>query len=326
MLPVAEEMSANSRLSDSTVFVFGGHGAQHYQMGKTFFEAGGLFAALMRSMDQIVLDATGRSVIAALYGERAHSERFDDLGLTHPAIFMVEYALARTLIERGIEPDMTFGVSLGSMVAATVAGCWSMEAALTIVLEHAAWIGEHCQPGGMIAVLSSKRLSEAALEHHRAVVAASYGPEHFVLAGRASNLPQIEAWLRAEGMLFTRLPVAYPFHSPWLLADDANDTAPPHPTVSRPPRLPLACCAAGGFIEAPSGRYLWEAAVQPIRFDSTLAVVEAKGPHRYIDLSPSGTLASIMRYNIDDSLSSAIPLLGRHGDLASITGAQACRM
>ena len=311
-------MARSPRSIDSTVFVFGGQGAQHYQMGRALFDAGGLFAALMRSMDRIVRDATGRSVVASLYGEQAPSERFDDLSLTHPAIFMVEYALARLLIERGIEPDVTFGVSLGSMVAATVAGCWSMEAALTTVLEHAAWIDEHCQPGGMIAVLSSRRLSEAVLARLRAVAAANYGPEHFVLAGRAADLPQIEAWLETERMLFTRLPVAYPFHSPWLVADSAYDTGPSHLPASRSPRLPLACCAAGGFIEAPSVRYLWDAALQPIRFGATLAAVEAAGPRRYVDLSPSGTLATVLRHNLGDSSSSAVPLLGHQGQLASI--------
>jgi bacillaene synthase trans-acting acyltransferase len=299
---------------DSTVFVFGGHGAQHYQMGRALFEAGGPFAALMRAMDRIVLDTTGRSVIAALYGARPQSERFDDLGLTHPAIFMVEYALARTMIERGIVPGMVFGASLGSIVAATVTDCWSLEEALMTVLDHAAWIDGHCQPGGMIAVLSSRRVSDAVLERHHVVVAATYGPEHVVLAGREADLPHVEAWLRAERMLFTRLPVAYPFHSPWLLADEVGD-APPDPAVGRPPRIPLVCCAAGGPIEAPSGRYLWDVALRPIRFDAALAVAEAGGPHRYIDLSPTGALAAVLRYNLDDSASSVVSLFGRGGDL-----------
>src|SRR5260370_39260695 len=83
---------------------------------------------------------------------------FDPTLLTHPAIFMVEYSLAQTLIHAGVWSDMVLGVSLGSFAAATVAGFIVLEDALTAVMRQSIALKEYCEPWGMTAVLADPGL------------------------------------------------------------------------------------------------------------------------------------------------------------------------
>ncbi len=278
------------------VFMFSGQGSQYFQMGRLLYEEGGTFARWMRRMDTVVRDLGGPAVLDLVYGDRSKAAPFDDLRASHPAIFMVEYALAQCLLEQGIEPDLTLGVSLGTVAAAVTAGCLEMEEALGWVVRQAAFVAEHGVPGGMIGVLSAPALHLLPALQQRSVIAAFNGPAHWVLAARAGDLPSIEADLKAHGVSFASLPVRYPFHSPWLFQDAACAATELPAPQARAARLPLLCCAAAGQVQTLSPDQLWRAALAPIHFDRTVAATEAGWTDcRYIDVGPSGTLAALLK-------------------------------
>ena len=278
------------------VFMFSGQGSQYYQMGKVLFDQGGMFARHMRRLDGMVRDLGGFNVLPELYGDRSKAVPFDDLRLSHPAIFMVEFALAQCVIDSGIEPDMTLGVSLGSVAAAVVAGSLGVEDALRWVLRHAGWIVENSEPGGMLGILSPPELHQVGPLRHGSVIAAWNGPSHWVLSARDPELPGIEAFLRSSDVAFSRLPVRYPFHSPWLVKSAHCRVARvPSPPVAAA-RLPIVCCGAGGVVDVLDADHLWNATVLPIRFEQTLRHLEAREPAcRFIDIGPSSTLATLVR-------------------------------
>ncbi|MEL7145697.1 MAG: acyltransferase domain-containing protein, partial [Bacteroidota bacterium] len=97
-----------------TVFMFSGQGSQYYHMGSKLYDANPVFRREMDRLDAIVKAESGRSVVAELYNEQhKFSVPFLSLPLTHPAIFMVEYAMFKTLESEGITPDYVLGSSLG---------------------------------------------------------------------------------------------------------------------------------------------------------------------------------------------------------------------
>lgn len=301
-----------------TVFMFSGQGSQSYQMGRELFDHDPVFAKHMRAMDEQVRALSGLCVLQALYGAHQRHEWFDDIRLTHPAIFMVEYALAQVLIERGIRPELTLGVSLGSVAAATVAGHWALEDALRQVVAHADWLASHAEPGAMLAVLAGAEWHAHSPLRELTVVAADNGPQHMVLSMRHEVLDEVQAWLRSQGLAFGRLPVRYAFHSPWMHAPGVAPPALPPSPAGAPGGLPMVCCAHADVLTQLPANYLAQVARAPIEWATTLAYLEGRGPWRYLDLGPSATLATLLKHQLPGtSASTAQPLMNRHGrDLA----------
>ena len=99
-----------------TVFMFSGQGSQYFQMGQQLFGEKAIFRNSMQEMDQLVRQSAGYSVLDSLYQPgRSKGDPFDQIHLSYPAIFMVEYALAKVLIEAGLQPELTMGAIMGSM-------------------------------------------------------------------------------------------------------------------------------------------------------------------------------------------------------------------
>jgi malonyl CoA-acyl carrier protein transacylase len=70
--------------------------------------------------------------------------------------------------------------------------------------------------------------------------------------------------------------------------------------------LPLACCDQTDVLAALSDGYFWNVVRHPIRFRETIARLERQGARRYIDLGPSGTLATFLKYGLPASTSSTV--------------------
>ena len=71
--------------------------------------------------------------------------------LAHPALFVVEYALAKALASRGLRPRALVGHSVGEYAAACLAGVVSLEDALALVAERGL-LCEMAPEGAMLAV------------------------------------------------------------------------------------------------------------------------------------------------------------------------------
>jgi bacillaene synthase trans-acting acyltransferase len=251
----------------------------------------------MQRMDRLVLDQSGHSVIDEIYRPgRAKSESFVQTRLTHPAIFMIQYALAQVLLDAGIAPDIVLGASLGSYVAAAIAGCYSMEDALAAVIHQARILDECCPRGGMLAIFAAAQLHrESALSRYSEIAAINF-ESHFVVAAEQDRLAEMERLLLDKGVMSQRLPVEFAFHSQWIDQARAPFQAFCGDLESKAPSIPLLCCASGAALEHLPADYLWSAARRPILFQQTIAELEKHGTYLYIDAGSSGTLATFLKY------------------------------
>jgi bacillaene synthase trans-acting acyltransferase len=283
----------------STVFMFSGQGSQYFQMGRDLFEHDRTFRDVMVHLDDLARPWAGTSVVEALYDDgHRKSDPFDRTLLTHPAIFMIEYALAQSLMHAGVCPDMVLGVSLGSFAAAAVAGFLGVDAALTAVMRQAIAIEDACEPGGMIAVLADPALfAEDFLSNHAELAAVNWS-SHFVVSARRADLAAIESALRARHVVYQRLPVSFPFHSQWIDAAKAPFASSARSIVRTTGRLPLVCCDQAVVLTELPDEFFWHVVRHPIRFREAIARLEQQGARRYIDVGPSGTLATFLKYGL----------------------------
>jgi acyl transferase domain-containing protein len=282
--------------SVKTVFMFCGQGAQYFQMGRALYDGNGDFRGWMDAMDAVVKEVSGYSVIDFLYREELpKSAPFDRTWLSHPALFMTQYAMARTLMQARVRPDITLGTSLGTFVAAAVCGHVGWEEGLVATLRHAEALQTCCARGVMFAVLGEPRLFEdLGLQRYSELAAINFD-SHFVLAAQSASAVGLAARLQATGITFQQLPVEFAFHSRWI--DAGRDAFARHldsmSWVSA--QIPMACCARAQLLQTLPKQHLWSATREPILFRDTVRRLESEGAYRYIDMSPAGTLASFVK-------------------------------
>lgn len=296
----------------ATVFMFSGQGSQYYHMGRDLFHRDETFRKHMLQVDRLFQDLLGQSIVDAVYDEKRNkADSFDHLRLSHPAIFMVEHALAQTLKEYGVTPDYVLGASMGVFAATTLAGCLPLERAARMVVHQAIAVETHCSPGGMLAVLQNPTLFQAKtyLRGNSELAAVNFS-SHFVVAAQQQHLTEIEKSLRAEDVASHKLPVPYAFHSRWIDAATVPYGSVLTEFAYARPVIPIVCCAKAEIVNEIPRDYSWMAVREPVRFCETLAHMESMGDYFYVDVGPSGTLATFAKYNLTpNSRSSVFPLV-----------------
>jgi trans-AT polyketide synthase/acyltransferase/oxidoreductase domain-containing protein len=282
------------------VFMFSGQGSHYYQMGRELYEEQPHFRAWMLKGDRRVQETAGFSVLEHVYDPRQKKgDPFTRTLFTHPAIFMVEYSLAQTLRAAGVEPDYVLGASMGGFAALAVAGVLTFEQALQAVIEQARYLEASCRPGGMLAVLENPALfDQTPWLYRQSVLAGVNFDKHFVISAGQPELSDIEQALKQTPVTTAMLPVSYAFHSP--LIDPAMNTYCDflQTLVYSVPQTPLICCTYATALSDIPENYLWTIIREPIRFQKTIASMEAEQSWTYLDLGPSGTLATFVKYNL----------------------------
>jgi acyl transferase domain-containing protein len=281
--------------------MFSGQGSHYFQMGRELYDRHPDFRQWMSRGEEVVRKVSGRSILGELYSDgRKKSDPFNQIAYTHPSIFMVEYALARALLSEGFRPDYLLGASLGEVTALCLAGCVSFEETLTIVTRQAEYLHQHRPSGGgMLAVFAPVSVYDRfpRLARQTTLCAINFDGA-FVVSGAAAALDQAQKELEDSSILFQRLAITQGFHSPEIdmIKPFYLDLAG---RVSLQPAMtPVVSCTAAAVIREASASHLWDIIRSPIRFQETIQTHELSGPFTYVDLGPSGTLATFVKYNL----------------------------
>ncbi|RBL89858.1 acyltransferase domain-containing protein [Chitinophaga flava] len=289
--------------NDNIVFLFSGQGSQYRGMGEKLFRQDAVFRNSLEQSDVIVRKQLNRSLIDELY--YVDQYQFDDLLITHPAIVAVEIAMYKVLQGKGINPDYVAGSSLGEFAAGVVSGVWEPESAIEAAIEQAKSIVRNDVPGGMLAVIHEKKSLEPLYLKHQLFLAADNFEGHFTLTGLSQHLDAFQTELDKRDIQFLRLPVNYPFHSPQIECSEHNFTYYTASTLSLAhPDTGFVSGVHNKELSQLPENYFWEAISCYMNFPAMVKYLENKGVCRYIDVGPSGTGATFVKYNLSPSSTS----------------------
>jgi len=282
------------------IWMFAGQGSQYYKMGRELYEHEPVFRQFMERADHLVQELINESVVEVIYRQRADRfEPFHRLLHTHPAIFIFECALAEVLLRRGLRPDYLLGYSLGEYACLVISGTISFEVALVTIIKQAELV-EYCVPRGqMLAIIGSADLIDRHPEAFRRCAVAAYNtPRNFVVSAPTEALTQLQQFLKAKEILSVGLPVDYPFHSPHIdVLQTVSKTIFSRVCLSSP-QIPIITAELGEFLNKPSTKHLWDVTRNLVDFAKTIRQLEASGPYLYVDLGPSGSMATAVKYNL----------------------------
>ncbi len=289
-----------SALPLPVVFCFAGQGSQYYRMGAELLESQPVFRHWMETGDAQIRRRLGFSVLDEVYGAAVRPDQpFDRLEASHPAIFLVQYALAKLLAALGLRPDMLFGVSLGEFTAQVVAGMIPFDAGLAAVADQPALFAKSCPPGGMVAVLGAPSWHQrSSVLAQKTEVAGINSDGHFVLSTLACDLATVESELRENDLPFQRLPVPFAFHSRFIAAAEAPWRATFGTQRRESSFWPVWSACLGGPVGPADPDLGWRIVRQTMDVRTTVQAIENRGGALYVDLSPSGTLAALLRQQL----------------------------
>ncbi len=223
-------------------FMFPGQGSQYLGMGRQLYAAQAAFRAEVDNCLQ-ALDAGCGPELASLFrgdgGSVLTEEQIDDTAIAQPALFIIEYALARLWMRWGIQPRAMIGHSVGEFTAACLAGVFPPEDALRLVAARGSLM--HDLPRG---AMLSVRLGEDQIARFidpNISLAAINSPSLTVVAGTDAAIAGLERRLETEGIVCRRLRTSHAFHSSMMepalepfskLLDSVRFAAPSIPFLS----------------------------------------------------------------------------------------------
>ena len=293
--------------SPKIIFLFSGQGSHYREMGAFLYRNYSCFSAALNQSDTIIKEYIGQSISKEIYENK--DRNFNDLLITHPAIVAIELAMLDLMEALGIEPDYVVGNSLGEFAAAVAAGIWTKERALEAAIEQAKSIIQEGEEGGMLTIINESKVHfKPLLEKNQLYVASENFQNHFTISGLSADLNAFEEELKKIDTTFLRLSVAYPFHSPFM---EAGKTGFQYYTSSCPPlngpsKKFISGLYPGRLDYSLPENYFWRVISEPTNFSQLVDFMEGLGECLYLDLGPSGTMASFVKYNLDPQSNSTI--------------------
>ncbi len=197
------------------VFMFPGQGAQYVNMGAELYRTEPIFKDALDRCAELLLPLLGLDLRQVLFPAAEKVQAAEDLliqtRITQPALFAIEYAMARLWISWGLQPRAMIGHSVGEYVAACLAGVFTLEEALEVVANRARLV--QSQPGGAMLAVRLPEKEMLPLLTDQLSIAAINSPSLCVVSGPFDAVAELEARLKKQGVAGRRLQTSHAFHS-----------------------------------------------------------------------------------------------------------------
>ncbi|SCF41925.1 Acyl transferase domain-containing protein [Micromonospora echinospora] len=197
--------------------IFPGQGAQYPRMGAGLYGHDPVFTTAMDTF--FALWGDGGDRLREEWLSDDPSVPFDDGSRAQPLLFGVGYALGAMVRSWGVRPVALLGHSAGEMVAATLAGAFSLPAAVRLMRARVTEV-LRTPPGGMLAVAATADELQPYLTLDptgQVAVAAVNAPRQTMLAGPDEALAVVQEKLREQGYVCRLAKARQAFHSPAVL-------------------------------------------------------------------------------------------------------------
>ena len=194
-------------------FLFPGQGIQYVNMGLELYNKEPVFRKFMDCCLQHLLEYTGVEYRDFLFAEETpeSNRKLTSTVYAQPLMFCLEYSLAKTLMEYGIEPDIMVGHSLGEYVAAALSNVFSLKQALQIVLERAKRMQAMPQ-GSMLSILQPVEAVRGTLTEGLSI-AADNMVNSCVVSGPPDIVQEYAGKLDELGWFHKMLNTSHAYHS-----------------------------------------------------------------------------------------------------------------
>ncbi|MGZ9153224.1 MAG: SDR family NAD(P)-dependent oxidoreductase [Candidatus Binatia bacterium] len=287
-----------SEMSDGTAaFMFPGQGSQYVNMGRDLYQTEPMFRAQVDRCAEILLPKLGLDLRHTLYASEARadeaSKRLNRTLIAQPALFTIEYALAKLLIGWGIEPKAMIGHSVGEYVAACLAGVFTLEDGLGLIAARGRLMDG--LPGGAMMAVPLPLADVKPFLSGTIELAAHNGPSLCVLAGPEESLQALDRRMKELNIDCRRLHTSHAFHSRMMEPVLQAFTDEVDKIDLKPPTMPYISNVSGNWIteaEATDANYWAKQLRQTVRFSAGLAKLLETFNGTLLEIGPGHSLST----------------------------------
>ena len=272
-------------------FVFPGQGAQVVGMGKDVYD----HSETAREIFDKASEAVGLDLKALCFEE---NEDINITEYTQVCLLTTSVAIMEVIRERGLQPDVAAGQSLGEYGALVAVGAMDFVDAAKAVRKRGIFMQEEVPAGegGMAAILGMNAEEiDAVIADIEDVQCASYNcPGQIVISGKTEQVALAAEKLKEAGARRTvMLNVSGPFHSRLLTGAGEKLEKVLDELTIKSPQIPYVANVNAGYIteQEKIKPLLVQQVSNSVRWQQSVETMVANGVDTFVEIGPGKTLA-----------------------------------
>ena len=291
------QYDAKSGAKSKIGFLFTGQGSQYPDMGRHLYETEPVFREQLDLCVELFSPLLEKPLLEVMFDHASADGLIHRTGYAQPALFALEYSLAKFWQALGVMPNAVMGHSLGEYAAACFAGVMSLADAVRLVAGRAKLMQALDQSGEMWAVFAQASTIRPLLAAagKDISIAAENSPENTVLSGCSAPLAEIIAKLTALGIRTQKLNTSHAFHSRLMepMLDGFEQIA--QSVEFQNPQITLISNLTGmsASDEVTMPQYWRQHIRQSVKFQTGLEQMVALGCQVFIEVGPRPTLTGL---------------------------------
>jgi non-ribosomal peptide synthase protein (TIGR01720 family) len=293
------------------IFMFPGQGSQYAAMGASLYRTEPVFKKYVDLADSVSKAEFDVSMIDLLCDPEVRD--LNQTYLTQPALYVCSYAYARLLEAWGFEADRYIGHSIGEFVAAALAGVFSYEDGLRLVM-HRGRLMQSAPKGSMLMLpLPAEKAADTLPDGIE--LAVINNTSACVVAGSEQDILAAKEKYESESLDCRVLKTSHAFHTSMM---DEAAIAFEQEVAKIPllvPEKPFISCVTGDWIdadEAISPSYWASQIRQPVNFSKALSSAFDLGGAWFIEAGPGIVLSQIAGAHAARGETHLVLASGRH--------------